>query len=213
MIHLYFWRNAIKNDIAGTRGRITPTPVGNASRSRRHSLQTPDHPHACGERKTARRPCHALNGSPPRLWGTLLPAPLAVHPRRITPTPVGNASSTAHNIASGSDHPHVCGERLTSWVNVRHLDGSPPRLWGTRQIPTLTGALARITPTPVGNAPRRTPARSRHPDHPHACGERLPPASSRPPRAGSPPRLWGTLPPVPSSCILHRITPTPVGNA
>ena len=115
-----------------TRGRITPTPVGNAFRNPQAQLRLPDHPHACGERGALLLLNPTLFGSPPRLWGT--------H---------GNALA------------RIC-ER-----------GSPPRLWGTRADQVFKQCHGRITPTPVGNAPRPGAVGPGAPDHPHACGERL----------------------------------------
>ena len=172
--------------------RITPTPVGNAPTSSIRQASTSDHPHACGER--------AADQSP---W------------------------------KGGADHPHACGERNQQVIQSLPALGSPPRLWGTPTVnmpagsvsgspPRLWGTLkslrgavhiARITPTPVGNACRPSWRACSGTDHPHACGERTSYGPVMMTADGSPPRLWGTRRAVAVAHGVPRITPTPVGNA
>ena len=51
------------------RHRITPTCVGNTTRSRGTTGRTWDHPHVCGEYPYRRRTRGPRPGSPPRVWG------------------------------------------------------------------------------------------------------------------------------------------------
>ena len=213
--------------------RITPTPVGNAWNRFRRPPRCSDHPHACGERSALRRAAQdehgspprlwgthwqllsrsGLIGSPPRLWGTLMVNHGLLEAHRITPTPVGNAVLFCALLLICSDHPHACGERFMAGVGSIVIDGSPPRLWGTRTGRCARRSAARITPTPVGNATRRLHRLAEQADHPHACGERLAERLIPTHTTGSPPRLWGT-PWIENFCPCSlRITPTPVGNA
>ncbi len=50
----------------------------------------PVHPHACGERHTLSGMTETLNGSSPRLWGTVARSRLPSISGRFIPTPVGN---------------------------------------------------------------------------------------------------------------------------
>ena len=49
-------------------------------------------------------------------------------------------------------------------------------------------------------------------DHPHLCGEHRNPVEVVPPRAGSPPPVWGTPTTVDGAVVEEGITPTCVGN-
>ena len=49
--------------------------------------------------------------------------------------------------------------------------GSPPLLWGKRDIAELGSKYARITPTRVGNTNPRCTSYGAREDHPHSCGE------------------------------------------
>ena len=196
-----------------TVGRITPTPVGNADECGCTPAPRSDHPHACGERLRAASCSASPVGSPPRLWGTRVDAAQLSRKRRITPTPVGNASALQGEGGKCPDHPHACGERGNPFRAPSRSRGSPPRLWGTPHQFRERAPFARITPTPVGNAPCRGSSTPRHADHPHACGERD--LATYPARSGigSPPRLWGTRGQELQRRRAERITPTPVGNA
>ena len=152
-------------------------------------------------------------GSSPRLWGTLafgLTRPGAL---RFIPTPVGNARCRSASGWRPSVHPHACGERQEIGTAVIFGDGSSPRLWGTRMVLSSFSFPPRFIPTPVGNARRSSPLLSRHPVHPHACGERAAPFHSRHLSPGSSPRLWGTLRGNGGKGYTPRFIPTPVGNA
>ena len=70
--------------------RIIPTYVGNTVRIIKWPVETPDHPHVCGEHKHLAPRMKRNSGSSPRMWGT---RPLAVTEsplQRIIPTYVGN---------------------------------------------------------------------------------------------------------------------------
>jgi len=72
------------------------------------------------------------------------------------------------------------------------LDGSSPRMWGTRMKDAGAHLHHRFIPTHVGNssAPggRGAPASV----HPHACGELVQVYSEFHRGDGSSPRMWGT---------------------
>ncbi len=171
------------------------------------------HPHACGERGSVSAIFWIRFGSSPRLWGTLIGLCTRTREDRFIPTPVGNAWALVGNEGFGAVHPHACGERQSGIVSLRSINGSSPRLWGTRSRTSQFVWYARFIPTPVGNAspclePWRMP-----PVHPHACGEREASGDDRPIGYGSSPRLWGTPEASLSISGQGRFIPTPVGNA
>ena len=72
--------------------------------------------------------------------------------KRFTPTGVGNAKSSLEDSCGLSVHPHGCGECSTVAPAAPTIIGSPPRVWGMRQDTNIRIAVARFTPTGVGNA-------------------------------------------------------------
>ena len=132
------------------------------------------------------------SGSSPRLWGT--PRKHDYHRGccRFIPTPVGNTAQVRHRHDLDPVHPHACGEH-------RH-----PHRQDCRDC--------RFIPTPVGNTMFVGEWMMILPVHPHACGEHLRCSCPQPAKAGSSPRLWGTLA-GPDICRPNeRFIPTPVGN-
>ncbi|CAK7035449.1 MAG: hypothetical protein DESF_01487 [Desulfovibrio sp.] len=90
--------------------------------------------------------------------------------------------------------------------------GSSPRLWGTRWYQHHDGPQPRFIPTPVGNTSSGDAFLHTSSVHPHACGEHLWQWYAATLRAGSSPRLWGTLNYGQSPSVGVRFIPTPVGN-
>ncbi len=154
------------------------------------------------------------HGSPPRLWGRPIddqPNPFA---ERFTPTPVGTTLECTPRLACRSVHPHACGDDIGRRDQAQRVHGSPPRLWGRRQLhrvnlpawsrftptpvgttlplPQCTRAGPRFTPTPVGTTSRGRALATWAAVHPHACGDDVNHvATAHLSPFGSPPRLWG----------------------
>ena len=98
------------------KARIIPTHVGNTSSAFNCAVPFSDHPHACGEHGLASRSLDLIDGSSPRMWGTLV---LTVNRRgilRIIPTHVGNTLRKSTTVERTSDHPHACGEHYTEYL-------------------------------------------------------------------------------------------------
>ena len=166
--------------------------MGNASTSRTQRQIVTVHPHGCGE-----RPCSSTNivlipGSSPRLWGTPNQRTQSEQNTRFIPTAVGNAIITPDDIRDSAVHPHGCGERVSLFGFVPGLDGSSPRLWGTRIRPEAQYLSSRFIPTAVGNAHWMANQPTCSPVHPHGCGERICNERRHCHQGGSSPRLWGT---------------------
>ena len=92
-------------------------------------------------------------------------------------------------------------------------NGSPPRVWGNRQIVKLGGIRVRFTPTCVGKSSSTSASRPASTVHPHVCGE-IPLARwLRGVLDGSPPRVWGNPASPGSAMRTWRFTPTCVGKS
>ena len=117
--------------------RFTPTRVGNTVTTSSLPSTTPVHPHACGEYVTRRERRRTFRGSPPRVWG--IPNRLldCAHKSRFTPTRVGNTPVFVPTDVPTGVHPHACGEYLIIRVERNAIRGSPPRVWGIRNVPPL----------------------------------------------------------------------------
>ncbi len=130
-------------------------------------------------------------------------------------------------------HPHVCGEYLRQPSILKPARGSPPRVWGIPDARINQMAVARFTPTCVGNTHQSCDHRQFVSVHPHVCGEyiktgRVVTKLSRftptcvgnticckkytQKQIGSPPRVWGILAVRAIPVVVQRFTPTCVGN-
>ena len=95
---------------------------------------------------------------------------------------------------------------------LAHTYGSPPRAWGIRRLIHRRPALARFTPTCVGNTLGTACLTDCAPVHPHVRGEYRKLYRSSFCGCGSPPRAWGILEQRQQAVSGRRFTPTCVGN-
>ena len=112
--------------------RFIPTCVGNATARPGPGCAAPVHPHVCGERVTPIATQKTSDGSSPRVWGTRHPDRHAKDIGRFIPTCVGNARQWSGGRNARAVHPHVCGERNITVNTNQIINGSSPRVWGTR---------------------------------------------------------------------------------
>ncbi len=96
---------------------------------------------------------------------------------------------------------------------VLQVHGSSPRLRGTREMCNGDHSRQRFIPAPAGNASPPGWSRGRATVHPRACGERVIYRWLWAMRAGSSPRLRGTLPNRSGLPAPVRFIPAPAGNA
>eukprot|EP01037_Dinobryon_pediforme_P012637 gene12638-12730_t len=191
-----------------SKGRFIPTHVGNTATEFELRMFMPVHPHACGEHGLVCAIVGGLTGSSPRMWGTQSRGRgargLTRTDRRFIPTHVGNTTTYLRVSELISVHPHACllrrfipthsGDRFIP----THIDGSSPRMWGTRITTFWMISETRFIPTHVGNTRWPHGPSRQHPVHPHACG--------------SSPRMWGTPRGMLSHSLRSRFIPTHVGN-
>ena len=111
------------------------------------------------------------------------------------------------------DHPHACGDKLTSWLYSFFVPGSSPRVWGqVRSIPRPK-RIVRIIPTRVGTSQNNLEYHTNTQDHPHACGDKLIYGQRVYLGLGSSPRVWGQDKPYLRFYHHQRIIPTRVGTS
>ena len=152
-------------------------------------------------------------GSSPRMRGTLLDRILPGAGVRIIPAHAGNSLLMFQVTATNTDHPRACGELLFIPSRSHRVDGSSPRMRGTRFIEGITREFERIIPAHAGNSGLLSRRRSGCTDHPRACGELVSTGYQQVVDNGSSPRMRGT-PGRECGCILRsRIIPAHAGNS
>ena len=110
--------------------RIIPTRVGTRHNYHIVFTQVRDHPHACGDKIIVTFFVYSPPGSSPRVWGQVLTIKRQHAPIRIIPTRVGTRCVQRHLYARLQDHPHACGDKISSTSLTRASAGSSPRVWG-----------------------------------------------------------------------------------
>ena len=151
--------------------RITPACAGNSCRRIFSCWSLWDHPRVCGEQCGVAATYGTLQGSPPRVRGTVY---TLFHTREgcgITPACAGNRSWPIGQCAAGRDHPRVCGEQVKDKDPQAGERGSPPRVRGTGFRRYGYQQRPRITPACAGNSWRHGRRLACVEDHPRVCGE------------------------------------------
>ena len=110
-----------------------------------------DHPRVCGEH-LIRNDCRISGrGSSPRMRGTHLRRPSPPTSIRIIPAYAGNTCRCRTRARPWRDHPRVCGEHSHPVVEFEQVEGSSPRMRGTRWVNGRSSAVAGIIPAYAGN--------------------------------------------------------------
>ena len=111
----------------------------------------------------------------------------------IIPAYAGNTKRHGKTTLRPWDHPRVCGEHPRR-MGVRHVrGGSSPRMRGTLALRPAARGVGGIIPAYAGNTIHRRICKHHGRDHPRVCGEHLPDRPVMTKRAGSSPRMRGTL--------------------
>ena len=146
----------------------------------------------CGEHLRADFGELDVEGSSPRVRGTLLgTAPYAGRPG-IIPACAGNTRLIDGGGDEGGDHPRVCGEHGTADITGAGISGSSPRVRGTRIQRADHSRDAGIIPACAGNTHEVLSNSRKTRDHPRVCGEHLVFGCVAVMRRGSSPRVRGT---------------------
>ena len=104
------------------------------------------------------------------------------------------------------------GEYPSFAAPIALTNGSPPRAWGIRGLPSSQLRQKRFTPTCVGNTIWLVVSVVPTTVHPHVRGEYTGRAPNNFKISGSPPRAWGIRCCAPTPKPAARFTPTCVGN-
>ena len=151
--------------------RITPACAGNRIIFQARNPYPRDHPRVCGEQSSLISPVSMVQGSPPRVRGTVSTSCTASFLLRITPACAGNSIPKIRLYRRFQDHPRVCGEQRVKRPLSRLERGSPPRVRGTDKIPDCSPNSLGITPACAGNRSLVPPLHGISTDHPRVCGE------------------------------------------
>jgi len=172
--------------------RFIPACAGNGPRAPGHHVEAAVHPRVCGERMTYGQTEIGINGSSPRVRGTVGAAPAGHFPRRFIPACAGNGTPERRPTPLISVHPRVCGERGLVANATDALGGSSPRVRGTGGGSTVRLGRERFIPACAGNGAATLVTFENCAVHPRVCGERVLTSSLIRPTNGSSPRVRGT---------------------
>ena len=153
---------------------IIPAYAGNTSAPRGAVERIGDHPRVCGEHVPSAAMGMIGSGSSPRMRGT--------HGRHIQnrklagiiPAYAGNTHASVTGERAKRDHPHVCGEHACGRAHVQFVQGSSPRMRGTRVRAGLIPLGFGIIPAYAGNTQICGSMTISDGDHPRVCGEHPP---------------------------------------
>ena len=176
-------------------GRITPAYAGRTRPRPQQSRLRGDHPRVCGENTFIHTPAGHPEGSPPRMRGEHTDHSAIGVAARITPAYAGRTHALTARTCHLTDHPRVCGENTAARVPGPSPDGSPPRMRGEPHGHVCGVVLGRITPAYAGRTSDHVQPDRSGADHPRVCGENSVTHRRWKPKAGSPPRMRGELPP------------------
>ena len=144
--------------------------------------------------------------------GTPLVIPVRGLASGIIPAYAGNTTLLISPCTDRRDHPRVCGEHQTNLSNQQTMQGSSPRMRGTRGAILLSGGVRGIIPAYAGN----TLVVSFHwiltGDHPRVCGEHVFVQQFDETALGSSPRMRGTPPHTQKEVFERGIIPAYAGN-
>ena len=111
--------------------RFIPACAGNRAGTMNNQSRNAVHPRVCGEQlRRSPRPVR-LDGSSPRVRGTVRISELRVHLLRFIPACAGNRITTPKSTLLWAVHPRVCGEQCRSPAARLVHAGSSPRVRGT----------------------------------------------------------------------------------
>ena len=112
--------------------RFIPAGAGNAAAEIVQVATVTVHPRGCGERIRVGAFSNVVDGSSPRVRGTLPGKHLHPLKWRFIPAGAGNAPFNTSTVNASPVHPRGCGERFQNIVPACRRDGSSPRVRGTR---------------------------------------------------------------------------------
>ena len=152
----------------------------------------PVHPRVCGEHFRELNLRGEYPGSSPRVRGTHRPVILDDEFPRFIPACAGNTGKNAIAPITEPVHPRVCGEHKENDCRPEFVNGSSPRVRGTRNLVCCEHRTSRFIPACAGNTQTRGCQTGPIAVHPRVCGEHGMSARQRASMHGSSPRVRGT---------------------
>ena len=171
---------------------IIPAYAGNTYRMCRLYTVPRDHPRVCGEHLTGNPYLLMVQGSSPRMRGTLGFSVTNTNDAGIIPAYAGNTWRPSSNLRCVRDHPRVCGEHEAFGTSASKAQGSSPRMRGTLVARIPEEIRGWIIPAYAGNTIPQPARRGERGDHPRVCGEHQVELWPLLRRGGSSPRMRGT---------------------
>ena len=193
--------------------RFIPACAGNAFGRLPARPLYPVHPRVCGERVCPRHRVVISSGSSPRVRGTPHRCYRSKDRTRFIPACAGNASARAAASSMRTVHPRVCGERFFRAKPAMVMNGSSPRVRGTRFEGLGVVGDPRFIPACAGNASSRSSVSVSSAVHPRVCGERGSNDRHSSLSIGSSPRVRGTRANGGLPWLTLRFIPACAGNA
>ena len=130
---------------------IIPAHAGNTKYWLPRSARNGDHPRACGEHQVRDTMYGTTQGSSPRMRGTPTQQNRFMMASGIIPAHAGNTGVTVAVSFGVRDHPRACGEHFCYIPYRGSVQGSSPRMRGTRAWCLMTKWLDGIIPAHAGN--------------------------------------------------------------
>ncbi len=147
------------------------------------------------------------------MWGQEILKNLGYATAGIIPTRVGTRLRLFNLNNIKQDHPHACGDKRFTIFSVNSETGSSPRVWGQVLFFFVLLFTCGIIPTRVGTRLHRRHRLYIAQDHPHACGDKFPVATTVKSALGSSPRVWGQVQITMILLLQYGIIPTRVGTS
>ena len=172
--------------------RFIPAYAGNTAQLRIERPQPTVHPRVCGEHDFSPRHAYSIDGSSPRMRGTLDPQRGSPLVGRFIPAYAGNTPAPAFARTATPVHPRVCGEHNAVPKHAVAVTGSSPRMRGTQENGRTECKERRFIPAYAGNTLSSALGISIEAVHPRVCGEHRNQRAARHFPNGSSPRMRGT---------------------
>ena len=131
--------------------RFIPACAGNSECGNTSGIRVAVHPRVCGEQAHPQDALGDLDGSSPRVRGTVDEMNIRSSLPRFIPACAGNRILLKTCIEPPAVHPRVCGEQASSLTPTKARCGSSPRVRGTGRHGFGEGEMNRFIPACAGN--------------------------------------------------------------
>ncbi len=137
--------------------RFIPACAGNSTSRSAAAAAPAVHPRVCGELNALRLWRFWRGGSSPRVRGTPRNPHAPQARQRFIPACAGNSTRGSVRADAAAVHPRVCGELAVLRVRKSYVNGSSPRVRGTRRRGRERLVQRRFIPACAGNSASTTP--------------------------------------------------------